>query len=102
MTNNTSNNQVSQEDLDWLMSTAQVDEATLSEKTLVASYEFPQLGGWTIRGEGSVIDKANFDIEKGRQRAKEEVRDKLWEIMGFIKQLEMAGQITWTSHWKDK
>ncbi len=98
----TDNNRVSQEDLDWLMNTAQVDEATLSGKTLVVSYEFPQLGGWTIRGEGSVIDPANFDIEVGRQYARQEVRDKLWEFMGFLKQLEMAGQINWTNHWKDK
>jgi hypothetical protein len=98
----TENNRVSQEDLDWLMSTAKVDEATLSGKTLVASYEFPQLGGWTIRGEGSVIDPANFDIKIGRQRAKEEVRDKLWQFMGFLKQLEMAGKIVWVGHWIDR
>jgi hypothetical protein len=73
MVDNTSNNRVSQEDLDWLIDNAQVDEATLSGKTLVASYEFLQLGGWTVRGEGSVIDPANFDREKGRKRAKEEV-----------------------------
>ena len=94
MTNESSNaNRVSQEDLDWLMDSAVVDEKTLSEKTLVASYVFPQLGGWSVRGEGSVIDPANFDIEVGRKRAKEEARDKLWEFMAFLKQLEMAGKI---------
>jgi hypothetical protein len=93
-------NCVSQEDLDILMSTANVEQAVLFGKTLVVAYEFPQLGGWTIRGEGSVIDKAKFNMELGRKRAKEEIRDKLWQFMGFVKQLEMAGQIKWTGSWK--
>lgn len=93
-------NPVSQEDLDWLMETASTEEAVLFGKTLVVAYEFPQLGGWTIRGEGSVVDKANFDIDLGRKRAREEVRDQLWQFMGFLKQLEIGGQVSWTGSWR--
>lgn len=92
-------NRVTQEEIDYLMNTAQTEEAIFFGKTLVVTYQFPALGGWTVRGEGSVVDPANFDIELGRKFAKEDAEDKLWQHMGFIKQLEVAGQISWTGRW---
>jgi hypothetical protein len=94
------NDRVSPEVLNWLMETAEKEEAILFGKTLVVAYNFPQLGGWTIRGEGSVINPVNFDIELGRESAAKKVRGELLEFLAFAKQLEMAGQITWLSEWK--
>jgi hypothetical protein len=96
------NDRVSQADLDLLMESAEKEEAILFGKTLVVSYRFPTLAGWTILGEGSVINPANFNIELGRESAVKKIRGNLWEFMAFIKQLEMAEQVTWTSHWKDR
>lgn len=95
-------NRVTQEEIDYLMNNAQTEEAILFGKTLVVAYQFPQLGGWTIRGEGSVVDPAKFNLELGRKYAKEDAASKLWQHMGFIKQLEMAGQISWTGHWNQR
>lgn len=95
--NNSPKNRVTQEEIDELLNSANTEEATLFGKTLVVAYEFPQLGGWTIRGEGSVVDPSKFDLELGRKYAREEVNDKLWEFMGFVRQLELAGLITWKS-----
>ena len=97
-----SNNRVTQEEIDYLINSAQTEEAILFGVTLVVAYQFPSLGNWTIRGEGSVVDPAEFDIELGREFARKDVENKLWKHMGFVKQLEMGGQISWTGRWDMK
>lgn len=85
---------ITKEEVDYLMSTAITDEAIVGKKTLVVAYDFEVLGNWTIRGEGSVVNPNNFDIDKGRARAREKASDELWERLGFLKQLQLAGKVT--------
>jgi hypothetical protein len=86
---------VTQEEVTALLNSADIEEAVLFGATLVVAYQFPSLGGWTVRGEGSVVDPNNFDIETGRKYAREQVEHKLWQHLGFVKQLELAGLIQW-------
>lgn len=53
-------------------------------KSLVVSYRLPC--GFVINGVGSCVDPAEFDIDVGRQVAREDVESKLWELEGYLLQ----------------
>lgn len=42
--------------------------------------------GFTVRGEASVVSKANFKKEIGRQISRENARSKVWELEGYLLQ----------------
>lgn len=42
--------------------------------------------GFTVRGEASVVSKANFKEEIGRQISRENARNKVWELEGYLLQ----------------
>jgi hypothetical protein len=42
--------------------------------------------GFTVRGESSVVSKANFNQEIGEKIAFENARNKIWEIEGYLLQ----------------
>lgn len=39
--------------------------------------------GFTVRGEASVVSKANFNEEIGRQISRDNARNKVWELEGY-------------------
>lgn len=39
--------------------------------------------GFTVRGEASVVSKANFKEEIGRQISRDNARNKVWELEGY-------------------
>ena len=42
--------------------------------------------GFTVRGEAAVVSKANFNEEVGRKISRENARNKVWELEGYLLQ----------------
>lgn len=78
---------VTQVQIDALLDQSETQEHVFWEKELVVSYRLPS--GFTIIGRGACVDPANFDIEMGRQVAREMAARKLWELEGYKLQLIM-------------
>jgi hypothetical protein len=55
-----------------------------SAKSMVC--ELTLRNGFTVRGESSVVSKANFDQEIGRKISRENARNKIWELEGYLLQ----------------
>ena len=84
---------VTQEDIDALLDSAEVEEHTFHGKELVVSYRLTRRGGFTVSGRGAVVDPTLFDINVGRQVARQDASNKLWQLEGYILQLQQAGVI---------
>lgn len=74
-------NRVTYETIAALLDNAETQELVFHGKTLVVSYQLEC--GFTLRGEGSVVDPANFNIEIGRQVARQNVENQLWQLEGY-------------------
>jgi hypothetical protein len=85
-------NKVTKEQIESLLNSAETQEVIFWEKQLVVSYKFPN--GFAIIGVGACVDPANFDLEIGRQVAREQVEHKLWELEGYVLQSLLSGQIS--------
>lgn len=81
-------NRVTQEDIDTLLNASETQEHVFWDKELVVSYRLPS--GFTVTGRGAVIDPANFDLEIGRKVAREDAANKLWQLEGYRKQLDLV------------
>jgi hypothetical protein len=42
--------------------------------------------GFSVRGDGATVSKANFNEEIGREVARENARNKVWELEGYLLQ----------------
>ena len=42
--------------------------------------------GFTVRGEAAAVNKANFSAEVGRKISRENARNKVWELEGYLLQ----------------
>ena len=42
--------------------------------------------GFTVRGEAAVVSKSNFNEEVGRKISRENARNKVWELEGYLLQ----------------
>ena len=56
--------------------------------------------GFTVRGEAAVVSKANFNEEVGRKISRENARNKVWEMEGYLLQqrLNSARELLRTSN----
>ena len=45
--------------------------------------------GFTVRGDASVVDKANFDEEIGRGISKRNAIDAIWPLEGYLLQEQL-------------
>jgi Phage protein (N4 Gp49/phage Sf6 gene 66) family len=48
--------------------------------------ELTLLNGFTVRGEAAVVSKANFNEEIGRKISRDNARNKIWELEGYLLQ----------------
>ena len=55
-----------------------------SDKVMVC--ELTLRNGFTVRGEAAVVSKANFNEEVGRKISRENARNKVWELEGYLLQ----------------
>ncbi|MFI0399661.1 MAG: Gp49 family protein [Thiolinea sp.] len=42
--------------------------------------------GYSVRGESSVVSKENFDENIGRKISRENAREKIWQLEGYLLQ----------------
>lgn len=52
--------------------------------------EVTLVNGFTVRGEASVISKANFRQEIGEEISFTNARSKIWELEGYLLQSKLA------------
>lgn len=50
--------------------------------------------GFTVRGEAATVSKANFNEEIGRSISRENAREKVWELEGYLLQERLSTAIT--------
>ena len=48
--------------------------------------ELSLINGFTVRGEAAVVSKANFNEEIGMKISRENARNKIWELEGYLLQ----------------
>lgn len=53
--------------------------------------ELTLANGFTVRGESSCISKENFNMEIGRRIARDNARDKVWGLEGYLLQQKLSG-----------
>lgn len=87
-------NAIAQEKIDQLLDSANTEEAVLHGKVLVVDCQLPSRGGFTVTGRAAVVDPANFRLEVGREICRESASNQLWQLEGYLLQLELAGLIT--------
>ena len=59
---------------------------TIMPSSKVMVCELTLENGFTVRGEGSSVSKANFNEEIGKQISYENARDKIWQLEGYLLQ----------------
>lgn len=84
-------NTVTQDQIDSLIDNAETQEALFWDKELVVSYRLES--GFTICGRAACVDPANFNLEIGREIAKQDAICQLWQLEGYRLQLTLAGLI---------
>lgn len=48
--------------------------------------ELTLTNGFTVRGEAAVVSKENFNEEIGKRISRENARNKIWELEGYLLQ----------------
>lgn len=67
-----------------------IDEAIVSEQyhvfagTTFTSCLLTLKNGYTVLGESACASKENFDAEIGRKIARENARNKIWQLEGYL------------------
>lgn len=84
-------NTVTQAQIEKLLDSADIEEAILHGKVLIADDSFPSRGGFTITGRAACVDPANFDLEIGRKVARADVAKQLWQLEGYLLQQKLFG-----------
>ena len=88
---NHNSNRVTPEQIKSLLDDAETQEAVFWEKEVVVSYKLSS--GFTVLGRGACVDPANFNIEIGRQVARGQAEDQLWQLEGYLLQNKLIGQL---------
>lgn len=80
-------NAVTQEDVDNFI--VEIDTSEWKEKTTVVHATLKN--GFTITESSSCVDPANYDFEIGRDICIENIKNKIWNHLGFLLQCGMFG-----------
>lgn len=76
------NNTVTKEDIDALMEASTKEFAFFDNTMTIAVVKLPS--GFKVTGQSSCVDPANFNEEDGKKYALEQVKNKLWELEGYL------------------
>ena len=82
--NTTAKNTVTAEEIDALMKDAEISISTTHEKCTVVSVKLKN--GFVITETSACVDKANYDVEKGKEICLQRIKNKLWELEGYCLQ----------------
>lgn len=77
-------NTVTQEQIDYLFSQCKFDSKKLGSKTCVVVATLPN--GFEICESAAPVDPANYNQEVGENIAKEHIKERLWELEGYLLQ----------------
>lgn len=80
----TTNNKVTIDQINSILDNAETQETVFWDREVVVSYKL--YNGFTIIGRGACVDPANFNIDIGRQVARKQAENKLWELEGYLLQ----------------
>lgn len=85
------NNRVTQEQIDKLLDSAEIQEFTFFGKDHQVCYKLAD-SGFTVIGRGACVDPANFDIEIGRKVARQDASNQLWRLEGYKLQCYLSDE----------
>ena len=77
-------NTVTVEQIDRLMEQAEFDVKTIFGKVTVVTAKFPN--GFTVVESSACVDPANYSEEIGTEIVKNRIKNKLWELEGYMLQ----------------
>lgn len=78
---------ITQEDIDQLLSEAEVGVATVHDKCTLVSVKLKN--GFIITESSACVDPANYDVEAGFNICMEHIANKLWELEGYALQKKL-------------
>lgn len=61
-----------------------------SGRTLIC--ELTLSNGYTVRGESSCVSIENFDYELGKKISREDARNKIWQLEGYLLKEKLHNQ----------
>ena len=82
-------NKVTQEQVDKLFNESEKETWCVFGKSFVLAVKLTN--GFTIIEDASCVDTANFDIEIGKKIAEERIKNKIWELEGYLLQTAIGG-----------
>jgi hypothetical protein len=71
---------------------------TLLPSGKVMVCELTLKNGFTVRGDAAVVDKANFNEEVGKKISRENARDKIWQLEGYLLQERLSHENKSSTH----
>ena len=78
---------VTQEDIDKLLTDAEVGVATVHEKCTMVSVKLKN--GFIITETSACVDVANYDVKTGFDICMDRIANKLWELEGYALQKKL-------------
>lgn len=76
-----SDNKITQEFVDRVIEGATTQEFIAFEKVMIVAYKLHN--DFVLIGIGGCVDRANFDAQKGRECALQDVKNQLWRLEGY-------------------
>ena len=75
-------NKVSSEHIDWIIDNSKIKEFTMFDKCTVVTCQLPN--GFVIVEHSACVDPANYDKNIGYEICMKRIRDKVWELEGYM------------------
>ena len=85
------NNRITQEHIDNLLDSAEIEEHTFFGKDHQVCYKLSS-NGFTVVGRGACVDPENFNIEIGRKVARQDASNQLWRLEGYRLQCYLSDE----------
>lgn len=83
---------VKQSQVDQILEESDLKIFSSFGKSVIISCKLPN--GFVIEGVGSCVDEKEFDEQIGITVAKERLKDKIWQLLGYELQIKMFGGLT--------
>lgn len=77
-------NTVTQEHIDAIVEDSELFVTSVYGKTVIVACKLPN--GFVIVEASSCVDPANFDLRTGRDICIDRIKDRLWELEGYLLQ----------------
>ena len=79
---------VTVEDIDHIMGSSAVATSKLGQKTTVVCVTLPN--GFEMVASSSCVDPANYNHQVGVDICLNRIRDRIWELEGYVLQTDLA------------